>query len=210
MDDLRQSATGSAPWRGGVCLNGWIYVLGGNIGFSATTTVWRSQVLAGGANGAFEVVTELGGTPDVVLATKRAFHSVHVVVVAGRGDGTTLASVEYARINGDGTMQPFTIDNSPVPTPRREHDGDVVGSTIYITGGSDGTDPLGDVPSVAIAGSCTAGTGICLAAWSSIADFGSVTAPRYGHSTVAYQNWLYLVGGWDGAATISDAWFIDP
>ena len=117
--------------------------------------------------------------------------------------------------NGDfdtGSMEPFTADTRSIPIARREHGGDVFGSSIYLTGGRDGTNAaLGDTPRVSVTGGCLAGTGNCLSAWSTFSAFGSLAGPRYGHGSVIHLNNLHILGGRDDTSTVLDnVWFIDP
>jgi N-acetylneuraminic acid mutarotase len=108
-----------------------------------------------------------------------------------------LGSTEFAPINADGTLGTWTVTNAFSPS-RRNHTAEVVNAKVYLMGGHDGTTYLNDVMYAAIHADGT------IASWTA-PDY--VFSSRYGNTSVAYNGYLYVLGGYNGTVYYSNIWF---
>lgn len=112
-----------------------------------------------------------------------------VYVLGGVSQGTSLNSVERATINADGSLGPFTaVSGVTLVSARYACSSTVVGSYLYVVGGTDQNGALNSVERARInadgsLGSFAAAPGLALA------------AARQGHTSAVVGNYLYVAGG---------------
>jgi hypothetical protein len=117
----------------------------------------------------------------------------YVHVIAGIG-GSALGSVERAAIDASGNVGTFsTVTGVTVMTPRVSDASSVIGNNVYVVGGSAGGGTYLD--SVERATINTDGT---LGTFSTVTGV-SLMTPRFGHTSAAIGNYLYLAGGTSGS-----------
>jgi hypothetical protein len=115
-----------------------------------------------------------------------------VYVVGGEdGTGTTLVSVEAARINADGSLGPFaTVSGAALATPRKyvQNAAVVVGGYIYVVGGANAAMPLASIERAPINADGSLG------AFAAVPNVQLVHA-RQNHAVAVIGSSLVVIGG---------------
>ncbi|HEX4462039.1 MAG TPA: hypothetical protein VIA18_28875, partial [Polyangia bacterium] len=173
-----------------------LYIIGGDDGV-AMSSVERASLDAGGALSGF------GAVSGVTLATPRAQHATVVagdsLYLIGGFNGGTLDSVERATIGADGALSSFvTVPGLVLAQARYGHSAAVIGSTLYVIGGSYGFPVLGSVEQTTI------GADGSLSGFVTVPGVVLVT-PRNGHTSVVVGDALYVLGGSDATGTAIDS-----
>jgi hypothetical protein len=166
----------------------FLYLFGGARSSDGQTqgTVERALLDADGTLGPFVD----GG---ITLVTRRAHHAAlalgNRVYVIGGDNPTAVGSVETATVGADGTLGAFADAGVALKAPRTAHAAVVIGGSLYVIGGSDGSQtPLQSLERAPILGDGTLGA---------FAPVPSVmlTVPRSAASAVVVGSWLYVLGG---------------
>jgi N-acetylneuraminic acid mutarotase len=174
-----------------------LYVLGG---FDTTGaglgSVERASIAGDGTLGSFAALTGIN-----LAAARGAFAGAlfgGALYVAGgqssAGAGL-LDTVERAPINADGTLQSFaTVASTTLVTARSGHSAAVVGNSLYVLGGSDGTTSLGgsEVATIAAGGTLSALTTATT----------TLSLPRAGHTLAVAGSALYAIGGYSATTPL--------
>lgn len=117
------------------------------------------------------------------------------------GSGATTTSVEYAKLNADGTVGSWAATTS-LPGARRQFQAVVANGYVYVIGGRDGSNVA---QSTAYYAKLNAdGT---LGSWNSTTALTSGTVARFGHGTVAYNGYMYIIGGFNNTPTALDTMY---
>lgn len=193
-----------------VAYNNRLYLLGG-----------KSDTAAGGVNtveyvslnptGTLTPWTTIGMT---ALPSVRFGHDTHayndrLYLVGGNSNGTLQSTVNYIKINDDGTLVGSWSGANDFKIPRMSWGGNfstIWGGYLYVSGGCAAIDLEGECTSSGIANGGTAqpdgsGTAVELAsinADGSLAFWGSisnVTNTRIGAGLAAWRNTIYTIGG---------------
>lgn len=165
---------------------GWLYVVGGHNGSNSLDSVERTFISDEGLLGAFTATTNLT-TPRATFGS--AIANNYLYVVGGVSGITAQASVEFALINPSGSLATFS-NTSPLPSARAFVSAVAHNGYLYATGGSNSAGTV--IAEVQVAPINANGT---LGAFSATTPLPS---PRRSHSTVVWNNRLYVVGGSDG------------
>jgi len=167
--------------------NGYMYITGGQAaGYQADTQF--APINANGTLGAW--------TTTASFATARSYHTTvayngYIYVIGGTSDGTTnLSDIQYALISGVTTGATGAWTSGAFTTSRYGHASVVYKGYMYITGGTDGTTNQSLVQYSLI--STTGALGVFTATT-------SFTGARQGHTSVAYNGYLYVLGGFSGS-----------
>jgi MYXO-CTERM domain-containing protein len=174
-----------------VAYNGYLFVLGGS-----TSAGRQSDVLAaplnGSGTGALGSFTSV--TPVVGFGTRDSHASVayngYLYVVGGVSGATPVSDVQMTPLGVAGTVGSF-VGTTPLPTARSMHAGVAYDGYLYVIGGYDGVAPLAEVLAAPINSDGTLGA------------FGATTSlptARFGHASVVYNGYLYVIGGFDTGA----------
>lgn len=130
-------------------------------------------------------------TPGMALSSERG--SQVQVVIGGRiyligGDGpSTLSSVDAATVSATSELGAFAEAPIQLATARFGACGAVVGSSVYVLGGNDGTQAIASVERATVAADGSLG---------SFADSGvALTLPRLGATAAVIGSYLYVGGG---------------
>ncbi|MDZ7744294.1 MAG: LamG-like jellyroll fold domain-containing protein [Candidatus Saccharibacteria bacterium] len=153
-------------------------------------TISRSSP-SGGSTGAWSSTTSLGTARQTHAS---AVYNGYMYVFGGYDDNGTITrfdSVEYAPINGDGTLGAWATTTS-LPNINNGLSAVVYNGYMYILGGWDGSSTFGDVYYVLINGDGTLGS------WSATE---SLTTPRRYHEAVAHNGYIYVLGGQNASNT---------
>ena len=159
--------------------NSHISLLGNN---SPTLTTWTTTTaMSVGAN----TTRVRGGS---VTANGYIYHLGGV-----DGTATTIATVGYAKLNADGTVGTWASTTS-LPTGLRQFQPVVANGYIYVIGGRDNSNAT-----VATSYYAKINSDGTLGSWNTTTALTSGTVARFAHGTVAYNGYMYVMGGYNSA-----------
>jgi hypothetical protein len=167
----------------------------GNTGNIDTST-------AGQISRAFSDAGAVGGTISTgTFTTTRRSHTSVVyngyLYIIGGTDGTTAQNdIQYCPLNAGGSVGACTRQTSAFTTARAGHTSVVYNGYLYIIGGTDGTTAQNDIQY------CPLNAGGSVGACTQQA--GAFTTARWGHTSVVYNGYLYIIGGWNGTTYYND------
>jgi len=185
------SATTSFPTaRSGhtsVAYNGYLYVIGGATGSGPRNDVEVAPIKSDGTIGTWSATTSFTTARE---GHTSAAYNGYLYVIGGKSESTDLNDVQFAPINADGTVGAWSATTS-FTTARWEHTSVAYNGYLYVIGGN-GT-LVGYLHSVQFAPINSDGT---VGTWNATTNF---SAPRAGHTSVAYNGNLYVIGGYNGS-----------
>jgi N-acetylneuraminic acid mutarotase len=197
---LRLSRAGLASVKVGAAL----YVIGGSSANGWETSSERAVINADGSLGQFAPAT------GSALTIPRAFHSAvrigrFVYVIGGRIDSAIWNTVERAEVQSDGnTIGAFaTLPNVTLVKARALHATAVIGNHLYVFGGIGTTamspigTPLDSVERAVINIDGTLGP-------FEVVPTAKLASVRLGHTANVIGNFVYVVGGSDNNAHVTD------
>ena len=194
MANARDSFTATAS-------NGYVYVMGGfNSGTSlAYNDVYYAQLNANGTIGTGTTGTTWFTTSSFTTARENLWSLVYngYLYVGGGSDISSnyYADVQSALINTNGTLGSF-VANTSFTTGRRNASAVAANGYLYVMGGNNGSN-LATTQSAAIN---NGGLGT-VASW---VTTNTVTTARSNHASVAYNGYMYVLGGYDGTNYLND------
>ena len=182
-----------------VAYNGNLYVVGGRQ--AATNTdcnsvvsaycndIWYAPINSGGDVGTW-VHNPYSFTNGRYMHTSVVYNG-YLYVVGGFDGVTYYNDVQYAPINSGGDVGTFTTDTGGnFSNVRYGHTSVAYNGYLYVIGGFDGVTYYNDVQYAPINSGGDVGT------WqTTTAGF---VSGRYMHTSVAYNGYLYVIGGFDG------------
>ncbi len=175
-----------------VAYNGYLYVVGGfQSGGAYQNDVQYAVINANGTIGSWAVTTSF--TTARNAHTSVAYNG-YLYVVGGYTGTVYLNDVQYAPISASGGIGTWTATTS-FTTARNDHTSVAYNGYLYVVGGYTGSVYQSDVQYAAINADGTTGT------WTATTSF---TTARNGHTSVAYNGYLYIVGGYTGSVYQSD------
>lgn len=122
--------------------------------------------------------------------------------IGGQNDSATAQATVYYATPSGGAIASWSTASNGLPAARTQHSAAVWNNRIYVTGGN-ATGGAAQT-TVYISPQLNAGGNIS-SAWNASGTQFSVA--RNGHTTVAYANNLYILGGYTGTAYLSDVQF---
>jgi N-acetylneuraminic acid mutarotase len=176
-----------------VVYNGYLYVIGGQGSSGGLNDVQFSPIHSDGTIGAWSATTSF-------TTARRSHTSVAYngnLYVIGGYNGSYFNNVQYAPINSDGTVGAWSATTS-FTTARCSHTSVVYNGYLYVIGGQGSSGGLNNVQFAPINSDGTIGT------WSATTSFGTA---RYGHTSVAYNGYIYVIGGYNGSSYFNDVQF---
>jgi hypothetical protein len=182
--------------------NGYLYAVGGqnNSGVPVPTTqsVEYAKINSDGSVGTWNYSSNLNTARNYPAGA--VYQGVLYVMggTNGTNNATPLSSMEWARINGDGSVGSWTQSSSSatgnLTSARSKARGYAYNGYVYLTGGQTATSPnsavLNTVEYAAIKSDGSLG------AWTSTTSF---PTPRRDHGMVINNGYLYVFGGCSGA-----------
>jgi len=217
---LTNPSSGSPAGRysfASVAYKGYLYSIGGDIsGIGYSNSIQYALICTGSNSG----VGGCGSTPGALgtwttaansFSTGRAglaaaVYNGNLYVVGGRkaSVGTSCSSlssqycndVQYAPINNDGSLGSWSSTGSGFPAPRHEHAVAAYGGYLYVLGGDSGSGYLNDVQYAPINANGTIG------GWTTASN--TFKTVRGGHVGLAYNGYLYVLGGYTGGGLLDD------
>jgi len=194
-------------WHTSVVYNGYVYAVGGLDGSgNKLTSVEYSLLGSNGAPGAWTQISSGAGA----LNTARVLHSSavyngYIYAVGGQdSSNTTIGTIEYAQLGSNGAPGAWTqiSSGSVLNTARRGHASVAYGGYVYSLGGYNSGGTI--IASTEYAQISSVGAGIT----GKYSTTTSLAAARVGHASVAYNGFVYVVGGSNNAGTyLSDVIF---
>jgi len=203
-----------------IFLNGSIYVIGGSgADGKPTSTVYVSTQDT--ATGVFAAYAE-----NTALALPAARSSATVVaasdglIVLGGSDGTgPTTTVWKATSDSTGKLGPW-VAQTPLPQPRSEANGTLIGSELFVYGGRDASGPTatvlrGDVGTATVSaspapGATAAPNPTLVQRWGTGTGPSNLPAPRTKAAGFTSNGVIYLVGGTDGTSPKDEVYWTTP
>jgi hypothetical protein len=182
--------TGARVGHTSVAYNGYLYIIGGINGTIPYADVQKALINPDGTIGTF---ASAGNS----FTNARAYHTSianngYLYIVGGyNGTSTYYNDVQYAAINPDGTIGTFASAGNSFTNARDYHSTVTANGYLYVIGGINGATYYADVQKALINPDGTIGT---FASAGSSMSFG-----RFGHTSVAYKGYLYVMGGYHSA-----------
>lgn len=207
-------------YAGAVAFNNRMYFVGGNTSGSTggTTTVYKADIKPIGSFGSWS------SSGTTAIPSARFGHGVQVYnnylyVIGGNSSGTLQNSIEYIKINTDGTMASSWSTSNDFLIARMSWGGTfttMTGGYLYISGGCSAIDAEGECTSTGITNGGThqsdgSGTAVEVASinadgtvgfWGTISN---VTNTRIGYGLVSWRNTVYTIGGCTAQNTTTGA-----
>jgi len=112
-----------------------------------------------------------------------------------------VSTVYYATPGGAGDITSWSTASNGLPGERSQHGAAVWNDRMYVTGGTDDT---GSSQTTVYVSPQLSSGGNITSAWSTSTAF---NVARNGHTTIAYANNLYVLGGYTGSDYLSDVQF---
>lgn len=178
--------------QGSVAYNGYMYSIGGEDSGGSLQEVDYAPINANGTLGTWtntSALTTARSMPGSVV------YNGYLYAVGGAGGGSALSTVEYAPINGDGSVGTWKTTSS-MTTTRQNHQAVVYNGYIYAIGGQNnsGTN-LSSVEYAQLNVNGSVGT------WQTTTN---LPAARQGMAATAYNGYLYSLGGYNGSNSLSE------
>ena len=172
-----------------VVYNGYIYVIGGRDSFTVQGTVYYALLNANGTVGTWDTTTAL---PSVRIVHTSVAYNGYVYVIGGvDGSFSAQSTVYYAPLNANGTVGAWDTTTS-LPDVRSYPTSVVYNGYVYTIGGWDnGFAIQSTVYYAPLNANGTVGT------WNTTTALPDV---RGDHSSVIYNGYVYVIGGWNGRA----------
>ncbi len=169
-----------------IAYGGYAYVIGGYDGSSYYSDVQYAPINNGGGG----MVTSWGAASNTFSNARYNLTSVayngFIYVLGGYDDTTYYNTVQYAPINTDGDLGSWSGTNS-FTNGRLGHTTVVYNGYMYVIGGRNASTRYSDVQYALINSNGTVGS------WASDPD--AFTTGRSLHASVAYNGYLYIIGG---------------
>ena len=175
-----------------VVSNGYIYAIGGSTdSIDVQSTVYYAKLNSDGTVGSWQT------SSNSITATR--YHSSvssngYVYVIGGQNSiGSSVATVQYAKLNADGSTGAWTTTNS-LPNTRYLHSSVVANGYVYAIAGYDGSTVQSTVFYAKLNSNGTTGT------WQST---NSIVGARYLSGAVVVNGHVYMLGGFNGTSYLN-------
>jgi len=167
-----------------------VFLLGGWTGSATINTIHSAVIQTDGTLGAF---TAIGTLPVNLHASSAIVTSSRVFLLGGWTGSAAINTIFSAVIQADGTLGAFTAVGT-LPVNLHRSSAIVTSSRVFLLGGNNGSAAINTIFSAVIQADGTLG------AFTSVGTLPS----NLSHSSVAVtQNRVFLLGGWNGSATIN-------
>jgi hypothetical protein len=187
--------SGARYGHGSVINNGYLYVYGGTPGGGADSDTLYAPIFANGSLGSWNVTTSFSATGSGARSMfGSASYNGYIYMTGGQNSaGTGLSETLYAKINPAGITTGYTTNATNFGTARRGHTSVAYNGYLYVIGGFD-----------------TSGNRISTVEYATINANGSLTwngstgsfsTARANHASVAYNGYLYVLGGFTNSNT---------
>ncbi len=191
--NINQSLSSAATDVAASAYAGFIYAVGGNNTSGNLRLTQYAAVNNGGSGTVGGWSTNTSFTTGRYAHTSVAYNG-YLYVLGGYSGNAYLNDVQYAPINANGTVGAWAATTS-FPNSRYAHTSIVYNGYLYVMGGHNGSTYLNDVQYAPINANGTVG------AWAATTN--STTA-RNSHTSVVYNGYLYVLGGYSGSSNLND------
>lgn len=171
--------------------NGYLYVIGG-YSSSCMSTVQYAPINADGTVGSWTATTSFTGAR---YCHTSVVQDGYLYVIGGYDCSSNRSDVQSALIGAGGTVGSWTATTS-FTTAQQTHTSVVDNGHLYVIGGGSGSSFYSIVE---FSNLNTSGGVVGL--WSITTPF---TTGRSRHTSVAYNNFLFVLGGYDGSTYLND------
>ncbi|MCX6269460.1 MAG: right-handed parallel beta-helix repeat-containing protein [Bacteroidetes bacterium] len=177
----------------------YVYLVGGYNNVNCVNTVYVATISSGGISG----WTTLNPLPVALRDPAVVIGTNTIYVMGGRDDSQVYNTIYYAAINTDGTIGAWQTSAVTLPANRWGHTATYMMGYIYVIGGSASatvettalnTVYITKVNALNTLSAFTTGT--------------VLPAARNRHSTVTYNNKIYVIGGYDNTGFKSSTLYV--
>jgi hypothetical protein len=185
--------------QGTAIYNGYLYQISGS---GASGSIEYAQL---NSNGTITSWTNVTGTLSQDIYYGGAFaYNGYLYIIGGYGNttGTALSSVLYAKLNSNGSFGAWSTSSNAMATAVCRAGTAVYGGYVYVTGGASTPGTGCDNTSTGLLNTTQYAPLLAngdIGAWSTSAS--TFTNARMGHSTVAYNGYLYVIAGTTNGTT---------
>ena len=185
-----------------VAYNGYLYVIGGWNGTVTLNDIQHLLITSGtptglGAVGATTVQSAAFTTGRSYFAS--VAYNGYLYVIGGTNGTVYYNDIQHCPINTDGSVGTCVQQTNAFTTARDQHTSVVYNGYLYVIGGigtanaagCDASGYCGDIQHCPI--NIDGSVGTC------VQQLTAFTTARYGHTSVAYNGYLYVIGGYSGA-----------
>ncbi len=171
-------------------VNGYLYVLGGNVSGASTTATYYTHINGDGSINSFDTATVL----PVALANGTTFAANGYLYYMGgiNGSGTTVGATYYTPLNSDGSIGSWTSTTS-LPTVSANFASVVMNGNVYVIKNS---------TTVSYAPLNSNGT---IGTW--VSDSNALPVSYTGMGAVTYNGYIYVMGGYNGSAGTTGVYY---
>jgi len=175
--------------------NGYLYAVGGQSSTTfGMTGSYYAPINADGTVGSWTAGPNLNtGRYSFGAVT----YNGYIYAISGQDSlSNVISDVEYAQINSNGSLGSWQVSSGGSLAGRQRMSATTYNGYMYLVGGSNNANtPQTSVQYAPINSNGSLGT------WNTTNSF---TTARYGDGTVAYNGYLYVVGGYDGSTYLAD------
>jgi Kelch motif len=180
---------------GFVVYNNFAYITGGTL-VNGINTVYYAPVKPDGT-----IDSWIQSPNNLLIARQRhttVAHNGYLYVVGGNAAGNPQATVQFAKINSDGSIDPWQF-NTPMSVGRRRHTSVIHNNRLYVIGGSNpGYNTVYSAPIDPLTG--------VLGTWLLSPEV--MPLPVYFQSSVLVGDYLYIMGGTnDNVTSSTSVWY---
>ncbi|MFZ4399429.1 MAG: Kelch repeat-containing protein [Bacteroidales bacterium] len=176
----------------------YVYMVGGYNNINYVNTVYVASIQAGGISG----WTTLNPLPVALRDPAVVIGTNTIYVMGGRDGSQVYNTIYYASINSDGTIGAWQTSAVTLPVNLWGHTATYMMGYIYIIGGSSSMTENTALNTVYFAK---------VNALNTISTFTpgtNLAAARNRHSTITYNNKLYVLGGYDNSGIKANSVYI--
>ena len=176
-----------------VAYNGYLYVIGG----LSNGGVYQDDIQHCPINSDGSIGTCVQQTAAFTARYGHASVAYNgYLYVIGGNTGTAQSDIQHCPINSDGSVGACTQQTAAFTTARFGHTSVAYNGYLYVIGGYTGSVYKNDIQHCPINADGSVGTCVQQAT--------AFTTARYYHTSLAYNGYLYVIGGFDGSATQYD------
>lgn len=173
--------------------NGYLYIIGGDDGATSLNDIQHCPLGTGGTVGA--CTQQASAFTNARRALSAVAYDDYLYIIGGWNGTTYYNDIQSCPINADGSVGSCNASAGTYTTARANHTSAVYNGYIYIVGGGDAT-TRNDIQYCPINSGGTVGT--CTQ------QLNAFTTQRYDHSTVVYNGYLYISGGYLSGTRYND------
>ncbi len=183
--------------------DGYVYVMGGYNGSSYLDTVYYAQLLqVGGVGTWISSPNTLPDTNGIAYATSVEYDGYVYLIGGGNSSSSVLGTVYYSKLSPSGGVGPWSSTSS-LPNANG-----IDGATsveyhgyVYVMGGYNGSSSLDTVYYAQLLQTGGVGT------WSSSSNTLPNTNGIEGATSVEYDGYVYVIGGYDGSSYLNTVYY---